>query len=270
MKKVLIGLGVVVVVVVGAVVYLVGNLDSLIKQAVEDVGSEATGAKVSLAGVELSLTDGRGALKGLRVGNPSGFKTDYAFDLGGISVTLDTATVNSDPVVIKEIAIDGPKLIYELAGSGSNIDAIQKNVDAYAKQFAGGGSDSGSGGEGPKLVIEDLYIRGGQVDVSAGFLEGQSLGTALPDIHIEDIGKDEGGASAGEVASEIISSLTDGIGGAVSGLDLEGMMQGVTDAASGIAEGAAGQAEGMADEAGKAVEGAAEGIGDSINSLIGN
>lgn len=272
MKKLLIGVGVAVVIVIGAVAFLVGNLDDLIKEAVEEVGSEATGAEVSLADVEISLTDGAGALSGLRVGNPAGFKTDYAFDLGGISLTIDPNTVTSDPVVIKEIVIDGPKLIYELAGTNSNIDAIQQNVDAFAKGLGAGGSSSSSSSEseGPKLVIEDLYVRGGEVSVSAGFLDGQALGTGLPDIHLEDIGKDDGGASPAEVASEVISSITSGITGAVSGLNLEGMMEDVSGAAKAAADEATKAAEDAAGEASKAVEDATQGIGDSINNLLGN
>lgn len=269
MKKILIGAGVVVVVVIGAVAFLAGNLDSIVKKAVEEVGTRATGATVSLADVELSLTDGSGALKGLRVGNPTGFKTDYAFDLGGVSVKVDPNTVTSDPVVITEIVVDGPKLIYELAGTNSNIDAIQENVDAFART-AGGGSGGSSGGEGPKLVIEDLYIRGGEVDVSAGFLEGKSVGASLPDIHLEDIGKDSGGATPAEVADRVITALTEGISGAVAGLDLEGMMENVGGAAKAAADEASKAAEGAAGEASKAVEGATEGIGDSINNLLGD
>ncbi|MEQ8666431.1 MAG: hypothetical protein RIC16_11985 [Rhodospirillales bacterium] len=266
MKKILIGAGVVVVIVIGAVAFLAGNLDSIIKKAVEEVGTKATGASVTLADVELSLTDGSGALRGLRVGNPAGFDNDYAFDLGGISIKIDPDTVTSDPVVIKEVIVDGPKLIYELARGSSNIDAIQKNVDA----FAGGSGGSSGGGEGPKLVIEDLYIRGGDVRVAADFLTGgQQVGTSLPDIHLEDIGKDSGGASAAEIADKVISSLTSNMSSAVSKLDIEGLMENASDAAKAAADEATKAAEGAAGEATKAIEGATEGIGSSINNLLG-
>ncbi len=277
MKKVLIGVGVVAVVVIGAVAFLVGNLDSIIKDTVERVGSNATGAKVSLSGVEFSISDGRGALKGLTVGNPSGFKTDYAFDLGGVSVTVNTDQISGELVHIREITIDGPKLIYEVSGDSSNISTIQQNVDAYAAKFSGDGSSGASessGGKGPQLIIDDVYIRDGNVNVSAPFLAGKSVGTALPDIHLEDIGKDAngtgGGASPAEVADRIITALTSQITASVSKLDIDGLLKTVNENALKSLQGASGQAEGMADEAGKAVEGAAEGIGDSINDLMGN
>lgn len=83
MKKVaIIGAGIVVVIVIGAV-FLLSNLDSIIKAAVEEVGSEATQAKVSLNEVEIS-TEGKGALRGFSVGNPAGFETDSAFKLGEV------------------------------------------------------------------------------------------------------------------------------------------------------------------------------------------
>jgi len=271
-KGILIGGGAVVVVIIAAVAFLFSNLDSLVKEAVEKIGTDATQAKVSLNKVEIGIKSGSGALSGLTVANPKGFKTPSAFELGSISVKLDPSSIGGDVIVIKEIAIDGPKVTYELGDGGSNVDAIQKNVDAYAKQFGGGG-DGGSAkkeSEGPKLVIEHLYIRGGEINVSAGFLEGKTLGTSMPDIHLTDIGKEDDGAAPAEVVKEIIDSMTSGIGSAIGDLGLDKMME---DAGK-MLEGATGAAteavsEGAA-EAGKAVEEGVEGATDAVKKLFGN
>ena len=170
------------------------------------------------------------------------------------------------PVIIKEIVITSPQVTYELGDGGSNVDAIQKNVDAYAKQFASGGGEKKSG-EGPKLIIENLYIRGGKIGVSAAFLAGKTLSTPLPDIHLKDIGKEEKGADPGQVVKEVIDSMTSGVGSAVSGLGLDKMMKGAGEAASKAMEGAGkamegatGAASGAAEGAGKALEGATGGL----------
>ena len=81
----------------------------------------------------------QGATKGLTVGNPTGFGTPNAFGLDEIAVTLDIASVTADAIRIPLIVIDAPKVTYEWAASGSNIDLIQKNVDAFAKAMDGGG-----------------------------------------------------------------------------------------------------------------------------------
>ena len=80
--------------------------------------------------MELDLTSGKGALRGLKVGNPEGFETPSAFQLGAISIKVDTGATSGEKIVISEIVIDKPDVTYELGGGGSNIDAIQKNVDA--------------------------------------------------------------------------------------------------------------------------------------------
>ncbi len=253
MKKILIGVGVLIVVIIGAVAVLFSNLNGIIKDTVETIGGEATQATVSLDDVDISVSSGSGSLSGLSIGNPSGFKTPNAFVLGGISVKIDTASIGSDVIVIKEIVIAGPQVTYELDGTNSNIDAIKNNVDSYAKKMGASGGDSSSsddsGEGGTKLVIENLYIRGGKVGVSAGFLAGKTLATDLPDIHLKDIGKDSEGASPAEVVKQVIDSMTKGVGSAIGSLGLDKMMDGVTEdatkAVKSITDGAGGAIKGL-------------------------
>ena len=278
MKKILlIGGGVVAVAVVGAIavfVFVLSSLDGLIQQAIEQYGSEITKTQVTLAEVELDATSGKGVLRGLRIGNPAGFDTPSAFQLGAISITIDTASLASDTVVITEIVIDAPDVTYELSGGGSNIDAIQRNVEAYMARFESGDSATADGGgEGPRLIIEDLYITNGTINVSATFLGGKSLTTPLPDIHLEDIGAADDGASPGEIAEQIIAAIRDGATGAVSGLGLEELMgsagellESVTEGGGEALEGVGEVLEGVTEGAGEALEGA----GDALDNLFGS
>ena len=253
-RGLLIGSGVVVLAIVGGVFYVLSSLDTLIKDAVETYGSDVTKAEVKLAEVDLDLTSGKGALRGLMVGNPEGFETPSAFQLGAISVMVDIGATSGDKIVITEIVIDKPGVTYELGGGGSNIDAIQKNVDAYMAQFGGGGKPAAKkddAGDGPKLIIENLYVRGGTVNVSATILAGKTMTAPLPDIHLKDIGKEDDGASPAEVANEVLTSISDGATKAVAGLgigktldslkqSLEGATKGGTDALKKSVEGTTG------------------------------
>ena len=272
MKRiVLITAGVVGVAVVGAiamVIFVLSSLDGLVQEAVETYGSEITQAEVKLAEVELDATSGKGALRGLKVGNPAGFNTPSAFELGAVSIIVDTDLLAGDTVVIKEVIIEAPDVTYELGADGSNIDAIQRNVEAYMARFDGGNAaGANDDGEGPELIIEDLYIRNGTVNVSATFLQGKTLSAPLPDIHLEDIGKEEDGASPGEVAEQIIASIKDGAAGAVSGLGLDGMLGAAGESLEGLAEGAGAMLEGVTGEEGGAMEGVTEGAGEAIEGI---
>ncbi len=234
MKKVLIGIAVLVIVIAAGVYWFLGNLDSLVKTANEKYGSEITKTEVTLDKVELSPTSGAGSLSGLTMGNPAGFKSDYAFKLGQVSVSLNTDSLGGETVVIKEVVIAAPAVTYEIGSAGSNIDAIRKNVEAYT----GGGGSSGGGEEGDdvKLVIENLYVRDGKVSVSATALGGKSLGAPLPTIHLKDIGKDSGGASPGEVADKVIKAISNGATKAVGTLNLDKILGGAGGVAKDVVE----------------------------------
>jgi hypothetical protein len=256
----------VLVALVAASYFLLSSLGSLIVASVESFGSDATLAEVELKDAEVSVTSGEGALRGLRVGNPEGFASDSAFWLGQISLKLDVASVGSDPVVVKEIVIQAPQVTYELGADGSNIDALQRNVDSYVKQLAGatrgGGSTDAADGGGPKLVIENLYVRDGMVKVSATALGGKTLDAPLPAIHLKDIGKASGGATPDQVISKVFSSLSSGVGAAVAPLGLD-QLAGAAEAAKGAVEqGAAGTTD--------ALKEGATGASEQIKKLFGN
>lgn len=259
MKKLLIVVAVIVAVLVGVVAVFYSNLDEIVRSAVEKAGSRVTQVEVTLDKVDLDPVSGKAALNALQVGNPEGFKSDYAFNLSGISVQADVESFSGDVITVNEVVVDGPKVIYELAGAGSNISVIQDNVNNFVNSVAGSGGEgeaaSDTGGEGPKVVIENLYVRGGEVSVSAGMLEGKKVGVALPDLHLKDIGKESGGATPGEVAATVLSAINAAVIKAVASLDIDGLLKGAGDVmkdAGSVLEDVGGSAgEGV----GKALEG---------------
>ena len=235
--------------------------------------------------VEIDVTSGQGGLSGLKIGNPKGFETPSAFELGGISIKLDIGTVTEDTIVIKEIVISKPQITYELGPGGSNIDAIRDNIDRYVKARSGGAkADARTGdGGGPKLVIENLYIRGGTVSVSANIplMKGRKLTAPLPDIHLKDIGKEEKGATPGQVAEEILAAVGKSVSEAMSGIGVGGTLEslrdglaeatkGVADAVSGAGDAVKSAVSGAVSGAGDALKGVSEEVGGKIKKLFGN
>jgi uncharacterized protein involved in outer membrane biogenesis len=206
MKRWLYIAGALLVLVAIGVYFLISSIDSIVKNAVEKIGSEATGAQVRLKEVKIELTAGRGALRGLTVGNPPGFKTEKALSLGEVSLKLDVGSIAKQTVLIKEIAITAPEITYEIGPQGSNIDALRRNIEAYTGKGNKAGSRNG-GGEGKKLVVEHLYIRNGKVNVSAMALKEQILSATLADIHLTNIGKKEGGATGAELARQVLAAI---------------------------------------------------------------
>lgn len=196
-------------VVVGALFWLRGNADALVRQAIVDYGSAMTGAQIEVAAVEISAADGRGAIRGLAIGNPAGFKTAYAMKVGEVELVVDIASLTKDVVVIRKIAVMAPDIIYEKAGGTTNFDAIQKNIAAYlgpAKQEPGG----------RKLIVEEFAVRNAKAQASAAFMEGKTVAVSLPDIVMRDLGKAKGGVTPGELGQEIAVALKQRLASTVS------------------------------------------------------
>ena len=213
MRKILIALATVVVVGVGAFLYLWSNLDSIVKTAIEEVGSRVTGVPVHVAAVKIALKEGRGSLSGLTVGNPAGFTSANAFSLGEISLAIDPASLTTNPIVVKEVRVAAPQVTYELGQGGSNIAVIQKNVQAFAggdgAKPAPGSANSGSSGGSPgkKLVIDQLLLSDGKLTLATP-LPGGSATASLGEIRLTGIGRSSGGASAAEVAGQVVQALS--------------------------------------------------------------
>ena len=90
MKKVILGLALVIIfAIAGGVYYVLSNLDALVKEAIETHGSQATQTAVRVDKVKIDLSNGAGAITGLTIANPGGFAMPYAFSLGEIRAGID-------------------------------------------------------------------------------------------------------------------------------------------------------------------------------------
>ena len=81
-KKILIGVVVLLVIVAAAIYFLFSNLDSIVKAMIEKYGTEAAQSDVRVDSVKISLTTGEASLGGLSVANPKGFSSAKALYLG--------------------------------------------------------------------------------------------------------------------------------------------------------------------------------------------
>ncbi|MGH7829446.1 MAG: hypothetical protein ACREP8_04655 [Candidatus Binatia bacterium] len=237
----LIGGGLIVLVVIAVSLFLYSSLDSLIKAAVEKYGSEVTQTEVRLDKAAVSVASGAGDLRGLSVGNPSGFRSPTIFRLGEISLALNVGTVTSDTVVIKEIVVLAPEVMYEIGLQGSNIDALKRNINAYT---ATGKTEvkttsKPEDGEGRKFIIENLYIRNGTVHMSSAFHD-KTLSAPLPTLHLTNIGKQKGGAVPAEVAQRIVDALALATTKAVASADVGGVLVKAKEGMGGVTSAGAG------------------------------
>ena len=88
-RKLAIAAVVVLLLIAGGLYYFLSSLNELVASAIESSGSEVTGTRVSVSGVDISLREGRGSIRGLRIANPAGFSGD-AVSFSDITIVIDT------------------------------------------------------------------------------------------------------------------------------------------------------------------------------------
>jgi uncharacterized protein involved in outer membrane biogenesis len=214
MKKIIVGLLIAVVVIAILVVVAVRMfLDQAIKAGVETIGPKITGVEVKLQSVKVSLLSGSGGIKGLVVGNPPGFTSPWAINVGAADLAVEPRSLFSDKAVIKSISILEPQINFETDLKGNNLSKILANVQAAA-----GGRDKTpakpqepaqpkEAGAGKKLQVDDFLIKGAKVQVIVTALRGQSAVLTLPEIHLRDLGKGPEGITAEELTQRILAVI---------------------------------------------------------------
>lgn len=240
MKKILIIAGVVVIVLIAvAVIFLFSNLNSLVAKAIEKHGSDATQTNVSVSGVDISLREGRGSIKGLQVASPDGFKARNAFSLDDITVDIDIKSVRQDPIVIDEIRIQAPIVNAEIMETGaSNIDELRKRVQAYTGGTTGESGESS--GEAKRIRIKKFVFEKGRVDVDASALGLEKRTIALPEIRLNDVGGTSG-APPDEIARIILTTVVKKVTSEIASSEVDRLIKdklggSITDKAKGLLE----------------------------------
>jgi uncharacterized protein involved in outer membrane biogenesis len=217
MKKILL------IVICGFVVLAIASvvlgaifIGPIIKSGVETYGPKVTQVPIKLDGVVVSLFNGSAQVKGLVVGNPSGFKSPEAIKLGLASVKLEPMSVFHPKIIVHSIKVESPEITFEGGVSGNNLSKILANVDSVAKT-SGGAAPSSTGTPGanqpgkpaPKLQIDDFLITGAKVHVNVGAGGvGQKLDLTLPDIHLTGLGQGSDGITPAELIQTVMTQIT--------------------------------------------------------------
>lgn len=214
MKKILLGAFLVLVLTIGfGVYYLLSNLDSIVKAAIETYGSEATQTAVRVDKVQLNLKDGAGAINGLTIGNPQGFEAPQAFSLGEVATQVDLQSLSGEVLVIEHITIKAPQVFFELNNAGkNNLEQLKKNLAAGSSGAKGSAGvqetqAAKSSGPEPKIIIRKVLFTDGSIQAKVVPLD-KDYDLKLPTITMQNLGG-KNGATPSQIADQVLTVLTD-------------------------------------------------------------
>lgn len=195
-------------------------LGSLIKAGVERIGSLVTKTPVSVEAVTISLLSGCATIKGLAVGNPSGYRTPHALSVGSATVCVALGSVFGNPLIVTAVTVEQPAVTLEGLFGDSNLSRIQSNVQTFpGAGQANRGAKAGTAGGERRILLKAFHLTKGRVAVSlgTGLLGTRSLEMGLPDVHLRDIGRETNGARPDELSAAISKAVFGAIKRTVAG-----------------------------------------------------
>ena len=176
-------------------------LDSIVKSGIEVVGSNLLGTAVTVDSVSLSPLSGQGSISGLRVENPEGFESQYAFELDSVLVSIDVNSVFTDAAEIESIVIMQPVITYETKIASDNIRTLLDNLDEGDAPSSDPETEDDSA---QQIVIREFRMVGSQLNFVSALV---SAPITLADIEIRDIGAEGGSASAANAVRVVLQEL---------------------------------------------------------------
>jgi len=242
MKKLLVILGALFgLVLIGGIV-LTFTLGPIITKGVNTFGPKITGTKVTLDSVSVSPFTGSFTMSGLFVGNPEGWKSDKAFYMSKVHVSVSPLSVPGallgGHVVIKEVLIDSPEFVYETKLVSSNIGDLLKNIE----KTTGGVTDKPAeksdlpttkSGKPIKFEVKSFHLQNAKVTLG---VSSAAATLPMPPITITDLGTKEGGITPDQAAAKVVINILGGIVSAVAH-SVGQIGSGSGDAASGAVKG---------------------------------
>lgn len=195
-------------------------LDDIVRKGIETVGTQVAKVEVRLDDVGVSVFTGKGALRGLQVANPKGYRAPAAVKVGQALVVLKPLSVFSERVVVRSVVVQETEIHYEKRDGKTNLDVIQANVESVLPD-----RDKKTKPE-KKLQIDSLVIRNAKVHVYGDRPDEPPTVLTLNEIHLKDLGQGPEGITGAELTRKLTAAVIKDT--------LAAMVRGVTDRLKGL------------------------------------
>ncbi len=153
------------------------NMGSFIEKAIVQGGTHLFGVPVQLKTGNLNPISGKGEILDLSIANPADYEGDTpALSVGRIQSHLKPTSLLSSKIHLPLLHIEGIKVAYKRGLKEGNLESLMKTLEV-------------------------------QVSASASVMERPLLDLQLPDIVLEDLGREGDGLTASEITGAIMKEL---------------------------------------------------------------
>lgn len=195
--------------------FLLDNLDSIVKDTIEDIGTELTGTSVTLEGSTIDLVKGSATLNGLTIDNPKGYDSDYAFYMKEVTVAIDLASLKNPVIVLKEVVVRGSRLNAEQKGESSNLSDLLANVEANSKASDASGKEQPAGDSAEiRLALKRFVFANTEAKLITETQGEKSI--KVPDVRRKNMGTAKQGLTPEQLGDELLQAVLEEVEAAVA------------------------------------------------------
>ncbi|MFQ3218018.1 MAG: hypothetical protein ACI96W_000358 [Paraglaciecola sp.] len=214
MKKRSVIFGLLILLIASGVWYMLSGAGNFIRAQIEQQGSKYLGTSVSVAKVDLAVTEGRMTISHLNIKNPQGFSSEDAFSVD--SITLDLGEFINEPYVVQTITINAAQILYEVDGSGQgNLLVLKNNLDTNLPKTENKSSSKGSAN--PLVIVENVAVSNvrlkfnfEQLSTGALHINTKAYEVTLPTFNVGPIGQPNG-MPADKMGAAVVDAMLDNV-----------------------------------------------------------
>jgi hypothetical protein len=263
-----IGTAVLVIVIVVVVVVIAVGLfaNTALKAAIESAGTSALNVKVMLDGADLSVMSGKLGLRNLVINNPPGYEHPRLLELQDAKIAVQLKSLLGNAIKIKDIKLDGVKLVLEQKGLSNNLHDIIKMMPSQEK------TAEQAEPSGRKLHIDNLEITNVTAMVKLLPVPGKedTITLTLSPIKMTDLGSDNK-LDLAALSGKIIMAIAGGVAQQGAGILPDDMIKTINSGLSkaiDLSKGIFGEGKDAGEKALKGTENIGKGIGEGLKGLL--
>jgi uncharacterized protein involved in outer membrane biogenesis len=181
------------------------SLNKIVHKSVEKVGPAMAKVEVKLKDVDLSPFSGSGKLEGLLVGNPPGYKSPAAIQVGTAALKVEPRSLFGDKVVVRSIRMEAPEITFEGDLKGNNLSKILENIQGTEEKAPATKEEAKA--KSRKLQVDDFLLTGAKVNVSSSLLGGKTATVTIPEIHLANLGQGPEGITPAELTKRVLKEI---------------------------------------------------------------
>ncbi len=201
MKKVMIGLVIILVLIGGGVFLLFSNLDKIVEAGIETAGTSAIGSQVEVGSVAIDLPAGSASIYNFSIANPAGYSNAQMISFDELSLAINLQDTNGQNIHITSIVGRSPHVLYESDSGVTNLDTVSARFDSDEPAAEPQADDSAI-----NIIIDSVLIEN---------IQGTLLSDRLPrpvDVSLGDVRLNNLNGTPEELAQQIMAPVISQVG----------------------------------------------------------